>query len=154
MSIQLESAQVKQADAEQTDCGRNFGKSLDSVSFEGNKNGLAEIKLLENGMILTCSKAASDLLGFAPSKLTRQPISRLLPQLGEMSLIVDEKINPCLRFLSIAGHRFEVIGMNGVHFASELFFSVVEEFGKRCLKITIQPIRQCQPTTLRHLRAY
>lgn len=114
----------------------------------------AVLTLLENGMILDCNKAAGELLGCAPNQLIWQPISRLLPQLADISLVLDARINPYLRFLSIAGHRFEVIGLNGVHFACELFFSAVEEFGKCCLKVTLQPIRQGQATTLRHLRAY
>jgi PAS domain-containing protein len=114
----------------------------------------AVLTLLENGMILNCNKAAGELLGCTPNKLTWQPIARLLPQLTDISLILDEKINPYLRFLSIAGHRFEVIGLNGVHFACELFFSAIEEFGKSCLKITLKPIRQGQAAALRHLRTY
>jgi PAS domain-containing protein len=128
--------------------------SLDHIPSEGKQNNVAVLTLLENGMIVNCNKAGGELLGVQPSKLIWQPISRLLPQLGEMSLMLDEKVNPYLRFLSIAGHRFEVIGLNGTHFASELFFSLVEEFGKCCLQITLRPIRQGQATTLRHLRAY
>jgi PAS domain-containing protein len=114
----------------------------------------AVLTLLENGMILNCNNAAAELLGCTPNKLTWQPIARLLPQLADMSLMLDNKINPYLRFLSVAGHRFEVIGLNGVHFACELFFSAIEEFGKCCIKITLQPVRQGQATTLRHLRTY
>lgn len=114
----------------------------------------AVLTLLENGMILNCNNAAVELLGCTPNKLIWQPIARLLPQLADISLILDEKINPYLRFLSVAGHRFEVIGLNSVHFACELFFSAIEEFGKCCIKITLQPVRQGQATTLRHLRTY
>jgi nitrogen-specific signal transduction histidine kinase len=128
------------------------------VSTEGNHN-LAENKeavltLLENGMILNCNKAGADLLGCESSKLAWQPISRLLPQLADLKLVLDEKINPYLKFLSIVGHRYEVVAMNGAHFACELFFSDVEKFGKHCLRLVMQPIRQGQPTTLRHLRTY
>ncbi len=114
----------------------------------------AVLTLLENGMILDCNNAAAELLSCTPNKLTWQPVTRLLPRLANTSLILDDKINPYLRFLSTAGHRFEVIGLNGTHFACELFFSVIEEFGKRCIKITLQPVRQGLATTLRHLRTY
>ena len=118
------------------------------------KNKEAVLILLENGMILNCNLAGARLLGCEPSKLTWQPISRLLPQLAGLALVVDEKINPYLKFHSVVGHRYEVMAMNGSHFACELFFSEVEEFGRHCLQIVMQPIRQGQPTTLRHLRAY
>ena len=118
------------------------------------KNKDAVLILLENGTILNCNQAGASLLGCDPSNLTWQPISRLLPQLADLALVVDDKINPYLKFLSVAGHRYEVRAMNGTHFACELFFSEVEEFGRHCLQVVIKPIRQGQPTTLRHLRTY
>ena len=118
------------------------------------KNKDAVLILLENGMILNCNQAGASLLGCDPSNLTWQPISRLLPQLAGLALVLDEKINPYLKFLSVVGHRYEVRAMNGTHFACELFFSELEEFDRHCLRIVMQPIRQGQPTTLRHLRTY
>ncbi len=112
------------------------------------------LTLLENGMILNCNQAGASLLGCDPSNLTWQPVSRLLPQLADMALVVDDKINPYLKFLSVVGHRYEVVAINGKHFACELFFSEVEEFGRHCLRVVMLPIRQGQPTTLRHLREY
>jgi hypothetical protein len=152
VSIQLNSAQADQAEIIQAEYIRNHGLGLDSMGMEGNKGSLAELTLLENGMILGCSKAGGELLGSDPSKITGQPVARLLPQLANTPLVMNEKINPYLRFLTIAGHRYEVKGMNGKRFACELFFSMVEEFGKSCLKITMRPIRQ--EATLRHLRMY
>lgn len=114
----------------------------------------AALTVLENGLILNCNKVGADLLGYEPSQLIWQPISRLLPQLADMALVQDQEINPYLHFLSLVGHRFEVVAANGAHFASELFFTEVEELRRRCLRIVMQPIRQGQPTTLRHLRTY
>ena len=105
-------------------------------------------------MILNCNQTGASLLGCNPSKLTWQPISRLLPQLAGLALVLNEKINPYLMFLSVVGHCYEVRAMNGTRFACELFFSEVEDFGRHCLRIVMQPVRQGQPTTLRHLRTY
>lgn len=58
-------------------------------------------------------------------------------------MILDGKVNPDLNFLSVIGHRFEVIGMNGVRFNSELIFSVLDEFDRNCLLITLQPAKEC-----------
>ena len=154
MSAQFKNNQVKQENAmENQDKGI---KHLDSAKTNLNlaKNTEAVLTLLENGMILNCNQAGATLLGYEPSKLTWQPISRLLPQLANLSLVVDKKINPYLKFLTVVGHRYEVKAMNGTHFACELFFSEVEEFGRHCLRIVMQPIRQGQPATLRHLRKY
>lgn len=129
---------------------------LDSTKINHNlaKNKEAVLTLLENGIILNCNQAGASLLGCDSSKLAGQPISRLLPQLADLALLVDKKINPYLKSLSVVGHRYEVRAMNGTHFACELFFSEVEEFGRHCLRMVMQPIRQGQPTTLRHLRTY
>jgi PAS domain-containing protein len=148
MSDQLNNTKTKQAGFIS-----NTGSTHDSANLKRNR-GDAMLTLLENGMILNCNKAGGDLLGCEPEKLAWQPISRLLPQLSDLSLVLDEKINPYLKFLSVVGHRYEVRAMNGAHFACELFFSEVEEFGRHCLRVVMQPIREGQPTTLRHLRTY
>jgi PAS domain-containing protein len=128
--------------------------SLKNLDLKAGKNNPAVLTLLENGMILNCNKAGADLLGCEPEKLKWQPVSRLMPQMADLSLVLDEKINPYLKFLSVVGHHFEVRALNGAHFACELFFSEVEEFGRRCLRVVMQPIRDGQPRTLRHLRTY
>ena len=152
MNDQSGNTQARQAEISQENYIRDHGLELDSMGLEGSKSSLAELILLENGMILDFNKASCELLGCDPDKLKWQPIARLLPQLANMPLVMHEKINPYLRFLSIAGHRYEVTAVNGKQFACELFFSKVEDVGKHCLKITMRPVRQA--TTLRHLRTY
>lgn len=122
------------------------------MGLEGSQGNLAELLLLENGMILDCNRASGKLLGCEPEKLKWQPIARVLPQLANMPLVMDKRINPYLRFLSIAGHRYEVTAVNGKQFACELFFSMVEDVSRHSLKITMRPIKHA--ATLRHLRTY
>jgi hypothetical protein len=153
MSAQLKPDQAKQVEVLRANDIQNFSQGANSAELIGHKHNLPVLTILENGMILDCSKSAGELLGCEPNKLTWQPVSRLLPELSNLALVLDEKVNPYLRFLSIAGHR-EVIGLNGAHFASELFFSAVEGLGKCCLKISMQPIADGQTKTLRHLRTY
>ncbi len=114
----------------------------------------AVLTVLENGLIINCNKAGADLLGCDTNQLIWKPISSLLPQLADLELAQDKELNPYLHFLSLVGHRFEVIASNGGHFASELSFSEVEALGRRCVRIVMQPIRHGQATTLRHLRSY
>jgi hypothetical protein len=146
MSAKPRSLQVKQ-----NNLAHNHDLDPARVGIEANP---AVLTVLENGMILDCNKAGAELLGCVSNKLTWQPISKLFPQLTDITLMLGKEVNPCLRFLSIAGHRFEGVGMSGAHFASELFFNATDEFGKRCLKITLKPIRPGQAPTLRHLRPY
>jgi nitrogen-specific signal transduction histidine kinase len=158
MSTQFDNHQPKQ-DNIQDNMMENNGQGfecLDSTKANHNleSNNEAVLTLLQNGMILNCNEASAKLLGCDSSKLTWQPVSRLLPQLADLALVLDEKINPYLKFLTVVGHRYEVRALNGTHFACELFFSEVEEFGRHCLRVVMQPIREGQPATLRHLRTY
>jgi nitrogen-specific signal transduction histidine kinase len=146
MSAQLNNPQVKQ-----NNLAHNHALDPARVGVEANS---AVLTVLENGMILDCNKAGAELLGCESSKLTWQPISRLFPQLTDISLLLEKKVNPYLHFLSIAGHHFEAVGLNGVHFVCELVFNAVEELGNCCLRITILPKRTVRAMTLRHLRTY
>ena len=127
---------------------------FDNASLEEIDNGDAIITLLVNGMVLNCNESACRLLGCNSGELNWQTIARLLPKLAEMSLIVDEKVNPYLRFLSIAGHQFEVTCVNGEHFSTELYFYLVEKFGNCCMRIILKPARQKAATKLSYLRTY
>ncbi len=102
----------------------------------------AVLTLYDNGTICECNKAAARLLDCVPNKLTWQPISKFLPRLAETPLMQGESINPNLRFLSHIGYSFEVIGMNGVHFACMLFFNEIENFGRHYLRLIFRPIEQ------------
>lgn len=103
-------------------------------------NCTAVLTLYDNGMIRDCNKAGGKLLGCSPTELTWQHISRFLPQLKEIVLVRNSHLNPYLRFLSRVGHHFEVIGLDGAHFAGELFFSEMENLGRHLLRIIICPV--------------
>jgi hypothetical protein len=63
----------------------------------------------------------------------------LLPQLAKIALMPGEQINPRLRFLSRIGHHFEVAGLDGANFVRELFFHIVENSGRRHLRVILCP---------------
>ena len=104
------------------------------------ENKLAVLTLYDNGIIRYCNKACARLLGCTPSKLIWQHVSTIFPQLAEVALVKDERVNPYLRFLSRVGHHFEVVGLGGVNFACELFFNEVENLSQHCLRVIIQPV--------------
>lgn len=104
----------------------------------------AVLTLYDNGTICECNKAAGELLGCSPIKLTWQHISTFLPQLAGASLMQGERINPNLRFLSHIGYSFEMIGITGVHFACALFFNEVENLGKHYLRLIIRPVNSTE----------
>ena len=154
MSVRLETFEVKQAGVLPENYIRNHGLYIELASdLISQKNNAAVISLQDNGIIFHCTKAAGELLGWAPKKLVRQPLTKLVPQLADLALVSDEKVSPYLRFLSMAGHRFEVIGKNGVHFFSELFFSREEaDLNMHFIRVVFHPVRNEQAISLRHLR--
>jgi len=100
----------------------------------------AVLTLYDDGTICECNKAAGELLGCAPIKLTWQHVSIFLPQLADAVLMQGERINPNLRYLSHIGYGFDMIGFGGVHFACALFFNEVESLGKHYLRLIIRPM--------------
>jgi PAS domain-containing protein len=103
----------------------------------------AVLTLTDKGMIRECNDAVGRLFGCDPSQLIWQHVSAFLPQLAEIMLLQGEQINPRLSFLSRIGHHFEAIGPAGASFVSELFFHIVENPGRRHLRVIIRPVYAC-----------
>ncbi|MDI1361801.1 hypothetical protein [Methylotenera sp.] len=106
------------------------------------EDGAAVLTVQTNGRILDFNQSASDLLNCNGSNLAQQHISILRPKLAEVAFLVGENINPNLRFLSRIGYHFEVVTMNGMRFASKLFFVDIENLGECCLRLIIRPISE------------
>lgn len=107
-------------------------------------NDIAEITIYDNGVIKSCSAAATELLCCAPTVLLLRHISRVLPQLKDVVLVVGDRVNPHLRFLSRVGHHFEVVTVTGSRFLCALFFNDVEDFGRHCMRIIFRPVSALQ----------
>ena len=137
MSAQLQDCRLKQESFISVN-----GIDSNSVGYQGCKNNQAMLTLLENGMIISCNEGGGELLGCEPSNLKWQHISKLVPMLKEISLMLDRKINPYLKFLSIVGHRYEAVGMNEVCFSCELFYFIMDDPDRICLQTAMQPVRR------------
>ena len=79
-----------------------------SEAFLGAKTDVSEkeaaaLTFYDNGMIRSCNSEITDLLNCLPSELTGQHITRLLPQLKEIKLLKDNKLNPYLQRLVYIG---------------------------------------------------
>lgn len=107
--------------------------------FPGNAVSMAELMINSNGIIHGCNKTFEKLFGYMSSDILWKPVSVLLPQLADIKLITGEELNPRLRFLMHVGHQFEVIGLGGIHTASQLFINEVENFGRHYWRIIICP---------------
>ncbi len=92
-----------------------------------------------DGTISDCNQLAGELLNSDPKLLRWQPIANFFPQLAEITLLVGEKLNPNLRFLSRVGYQFEAITTNGIHFSSKLFFVEINNKGEHYLRLLVRP---------------
>lgn len=118
-------------------------RSADATDIYANsyaEDDAAVVTVHTNGMISDCNYSASELLKCAPSSLTWRHISTFFPQLSEIALLNGENINPNLSFLSLIGYHFEAVAINGMHFASKLFFVDIDPLGERYLRLIIKPI--------------
>ncbi|HQR51451.1 MAG TPA: PAS domain-containing protein [Methylophilaceae bacterium] len=100
---------------------------------------MAVLMLNDNGMIYGCNKACEKLFGYLSGEIIWKHISMLLPQLAGIALMSGQQINPRLHFLTHIGHQFEVVGLGGIHFASQLFINEVENLGQHYLRLIISP---------------
>ena len=99
----------------------------------------ATFTLDERGLIRDCSKAGGSLFGYRRSDLIRQHASRLFPQLAEVALVENGRINPRLGFLSHCGHHFMGQDQQGNTFFSKLNFIRLDNADKGILKLMVQP---------------
>lgn len=118
---------------------KNITNAQEYISTD---DGIAAITLDSHGTILDCNPSASVLLNCSETKPTWQHISKFFPQLGEIALLIEERINPKLRFLSRVGYHFDAVAMNGLRFASKLYFVDIDHFGEHNLRLIIVPALQ------------
>jgi len=108
--------------------------------YEDTGLNLPELTIYDNGMIRSCSKDATELLGCTLDKLRWRHVSTFLPQLTDMAITEGGQINPNLRYLSHIGHHFDLVDMRGTHIACALFFNEVERFDKHYLRVIFRPV--------------
>ncbi len=105
----------------------------------------ATLTLDELGLIHDCSNSGEKLFGYRRGDLVRQHVSRLFPQLSEVVLVENAKINPRLGFLCHCGHHFMAQGREGRAFLSKLSFVLLDIAGKGALKLTVWPDGNAAP---------
>ncbi len=87
------------------------------------QNAMATIDLNNDGLIQACSTASEKLFGYLHDDLLGRHISLLLPKLEGLQLIVQNEINPRLRYLSHCAVPFLVHCRDGNNFAGEVYFN-------------------------------
>jgi hypothetical protein len=105
----------------------------------------ATLTLDELGMIHDCSNSGEKLFGYCRSDLVLQHVSRLFPQLSDVVLVENSRINPRLSFLCHCGHLFVAQGREGHTFFSKLSFVLLDIAEKEVLKLIVWPVGHAEP---------
>lgn len=84
---------------------------------------LAMLALDDLGVIRDCSQACEEMFGYPQNELTGCHISRLLPQLGETELVLEDRINARLAYLCHCAVAFQARHRDGGSFLGELFIN-------------------------------
>lgn len=100
---------------------------------------VAALFLDHRGMIRGCNAASESLFSYRRSELVWQHVSMLLPQLAELDLLQNGRINGRLRFLCRIGRSFDAVAQGGKQFASELFLNLLGNDGSRHLTLLVRP---------------
>ena len=117
----------------------NAGASPESLLIDEEQ---AALTLDQCGVIRDCNEAGAQLFGYRRAELIRQHVSLLLPQLADVELLKDGRLNDRLRFLcSITGY-FQGLRRSGERFASDLF--LLDLFNSGCPDLRMI-VRRDQP---------
>lgn len=84
---------------------------------------LVVLRLDDRGIIHDCSAACKDVFGYPAAELIGRHVSILLPQLPEIDLVEEGRINTHLAYLCRCGLAFQARHSSGRHFGVELFIN-------------------------------
>jgi hypothetical protein len=97
----------------------------------------ASLLLDEAGMIQSCCKSVEHLFGYKQSELVWQHISCLFPQLAEVALVQNGKVNERLHYLSRCGHIFAGLNKQGKTVSHQLNLICLEQNGLCTLRMLV-----------------
>lgn len=92
----------------------------------------------ERGMICDCNRAIESLFGYRRSEVVWRHISMLLPQMEDVELMPQGRVNPRLQFLCRIGKPFAALDRSGERFDSNLFFNDLGNAGAPRLRVIVR----------------
>lgn len=92
----------------------------------------------ERGMICDCNRAIENLFGYRRSEVVWRHISMLLPQMEDIELMPQGRVNPRLQFLCRIGKPFAALDRSGERFDSNLFFNDLGNPGSPRLRVIVR----------------
>ena len=105
----------------------------------GGESSVAALRIDATGMVCDCNRASEALFKYRRSELVWRPVSMLLPQLADWELVQNGQPNPHLKFLCRISRRFQAVTRDGKHFATELFFNLLNSAGRGGLSLIVRP---------------
>ncbi len=126
----------------------NSSHQINSNAHLGGRDEPATLILDEKGMICDCSQAGEKLFGYRRNDLVWQHISKLFPQLTEITLVQNKKFNSRLGFLCRCGHIFKAQNQQGGTFYSGLHFVHLHCRGERIIKLILSPSNNSESARL------
>lgn len=102
-------------------------------------NDTPALLLDDQGIIKECSQSFEKLFGYNRSELVWQHISCLFPQLSEIDLILEDRLNPLLNYICYCDHIFEALNSRSDIIICNLSFVRIEYDGRRFLRLIVRP---------------
>jgi len=115
------------------------------VTTTGAGEDVAALTLDQHGMICDCNCATEALFRYRRNEIVQRHISTLLPQLGQLDLMEDGRINQRLHFLCHIGHTFQAVPQDGECFDGELFLNIADNMTGGFVSVIVRPVDE--PTT-------
>lgn len=93
-----------------------------------------------NGFIQECGKSVEKIFGYQQHELVWQHISCLFPQLSDVALMQESRLNPMLNYICHCDHVFEAINKQSDIVVCHLNFLLVEHKGMQNLRLIVRPV--------------
>lgn len=93
----------------------------------------------DHGLIQEFSQTVEKQFGYGRSDLVWQHISCLFPQLSDIELVLEDRLNPRLSYICHCDHIFEALNCQGDIIICNLSFIRIKNDGNRFLRLIVRP---------------
>ena len=112
------------------------------VTATGAGENVAALTLDQNGIICDCNSATEALFRYRRNEIVQRHVSMLLPQLAQLDLMEDGRINQHLHFLCHIGRAFLAVAQDGERFTGELFLNIADNMRGGFVSVIVRPAEE------------
>ncbi|MDP2246724.1 MAG: PAS domain-containing protein [Nitrosomonadales bacterium] len=105
----------------------------------GSEDDIGILILDETGLITNMNPSALKVLECDAEEAKLQLVSVFIPELADKPLMINDRLNTHLRFLSRVGHVFEVVTQQGKSWPILLFFHEMEISNNKRICLLLAP---------------